>query len=128
MLALDRVTRRTGVSLLEVVIALALLALGLMFILAIVPTGIRSIKRSEDLQAAIAYGNEVVEQCRRSIPPEGTTEFHVTLNGTDFKITRQIFKVDARLTDIVVTAWWSDTTPARVLATRVAGQPRKGSP
>lgn len=99
-----------------------------MFVLGIVPTGISAIKRSEDLQAAVAYGSDLIERTRAAVPPEGVTEFKVTVNGTDFTLTRNVTRVDARATDIIVTVKWSDTIPPRVLATRVLGQPRRAAP
>lgn len=120
--------QRRGVSVLEVVIALALLAVGVMFILAIVPTGLSALKRSEDIQAAVAYGNDIIERTRTSLPPEGSITYKVTMNGTDFEMTRQVFRVNGRCTDVVVTARWSPTIPPRVLATRVNGQPRRATP
>lgn len=121
-------TRSRGVSVLEVVIALSLLALGVLFVLGIVPTGVSTIRRAEDITSAVAYGNDVIEHCRAKLPPAGTTEWTVTLNSTAFEITREIVPVSPSLTDVVVTLHWSDRTPPRVLATRLTGTPPRRTP
>jgi type II secretory pathway pseudopilin PulG len=116
-------TKSRGLSILEVIFAMALLALGFLFVLGIVPTGIRSIKRSEDLAAATAYSVELIEEARRSLPQEGPQEFKITFNKTEFKIKREIIVVDEGLTDVVVTAQWIPDTPGLRVVTRVPGQP-----
>lgn len=121
-------TRPRGLSLLEVVIAMSLLALAFLFVLAIVPAGITSIKRSEDIEAATAYGMEIMEEARRSLPPEGEKLFFIELNQTEFKIMREVVRVNQDLTDIVIRAKWSDVLPGITLATRVHGQPAGSRP
>ncbi len=112
-----------GIALLEVVIGVALLALGIIFIAAILPTSIYSIKRAEDIQAATAYANELLDEARRSLPRAGESEVTLTFNQTDFKLRRLVVKVDESLTDVVVTVRWRDDMPELRLATRVHGQP-----
>ncbi|NDD28545.1 MAG: hypothetical protein EB084_09810 [Proteobacteria bacterium] len=118
-------TQRRGVSVLEVVIALALLAVGVLLVLGIVPTGISSMRRAEDISSAVAYGNDVIEHCRAKLPPAGETEWTVTLNSTDFHVKREVVPVTRALTDVVITLQWSDRTPPRVLATRIQGAPAR---
>lgn len=110
-----------GVTLLEVVIAMSLLALGFMFVLGIVPTSITSVKRSEDIAAATAYGMEIVEYARRSMPTEPTKEFKVTFNQTEFKFTREVVPAEDGLSDVIVTVHWTDTHPDVRLVTRLRG-------
>jgi prepilin-type N-terminal cleavage/methylation domain-containing protein len=114
---------RRGLSILEVVVAMALLALGFLFVLGIVPTGVTSIKRSEDIEAATAYGMELMEDARHSLPPATAHEYVLTMNQTEFHFRRELVRVNDDLTDIVVTATWSETLPGIRLVTRVQGQP-----
>lgn len=115
--------KRRGLSLLEVVIALALVALGVVFVLGIIPTGVLSVKRSEDMEAATSYGMEVIENARHKLPPEAETDTYVTFNKTDFHVQRAIYSVDDYTTDIVVVVRWSEESPGIRLATRVRGKP-----
>lgn len=120
---LHKAPRERGLSLLEIVIAMALAALGFLFILGILPAGITSIKRSEDLETATAYGMELMEDARRGLPPEMATEFTIEMNLTRFKFVREIYRVDGDLSDIVVVGTWSEDLPGIRLVTRVPGQP-----
>lgn len=122
------IPRRRGMTLLEVVIALALIALGIVFVLGILPTSVLSVKRSEDMEAATAYGVEVVEDARRQLPETLSQTFVKTLNQTEFTVTRDIYVVDQATSDIVVVASWSPDRPGIRLATRVRGLPPSPSP
>lgn len=117
-----------GLALIEVVFAMGLLALGFLFVLGIVPTGLTSVKRSEDIEAATAYGNELIEDARRTLPPLGPQELKLTFNATEFKIVREIYAVDNDLTDVVVVAQWTTDKPGVRLATRLHAQPPSPAP
>lgn len=110
-----------GVSLLEVVIGMALLALGFIFVLGIVPTSVTAVKRSEDIAAATAYGLEMLEDARRVLPSQAIREMDITFNATEFKVRREIVTAGEGLSDIVVTITWTQDKPPIKLVTRVRG-------
>lgn len=119
---------RRGLSILEVIFAMAILSLLFLFVLGILPTGVRSIKKSEDMAAAAAYSVELIEDARRNMPQAGAQTFRLTLNNTEFVMVREIYRVDAALTDIAVTASWQPNTPPLRYVTRLRGQLPSPSP
>jgi Tfp pilus assembly protein PilV len=112
-----------GLSLLEVVIALALVALGVVFVLGIIPTSVLSVKRSENIEAATAYGMELVEDARQNLGTGTERHYEVEFNNTRITFIRALYTVDESTTDIVVVGKWSDERPGIHLATRVRGVP-----
>ncbi len=113
---------RRGVSLLEVVVAVALLAIGIVFVLSLLPSSVLTLKRAEDMQAATAYGMEVLHDAELRVPSIAgrDRDLHFEINGTSFHVTRDVLPVDALLTDVVVTVKWRDDVPPLKLATRLA--------
>ncbi|MHB2015509.1 MAG: type IV pilus modification PilV family protein [Candidatus Xenobia bacterium] len=109
-----------GFTLVEILVSLAILAAGVVFVVSIIPTAVLTLQRAEDLQAATAYGQELVEDARAHVPTAAgrDRDFQVTLNRTEFHVTRDIV-VFPDLEDVVVTLQGpSDQQPVK-LATRL---------
>lgn len=115
--------RRVGLTLIEVILAVALLAMGVLFVASIIPTSVMSLKKAEDLQAASAYALKIVENLRLH-PPAGpdTQGGVVTLNRTEFRFSYEVLPVEEGLFDIVVVMTGRPDSPPFRLATRVNGQ------
>ncbi|MBM3465923.1 MAG: hypothetical protein FJX76_27855 [Armatimonadetes bacterium] len=108
-----------GLTLVEILISVGLLAMAILFVVSIIPTSVMSLKKAEDLQAADAYGVGLVEMARMAPPAEAETrEFVVTLNRTEFHFVREVRQVEEGLIDILVTATSNARTPPLRLATR----------
>lgn len=110
-----------GFTLVESIVAAALIGACLLTIVSIIPSGVLSLKKAEDLQAATSYGLEVLE-LRRSRLDAGELKHEITLNATRFEV---VSRVDQRshtgghLYDFVVTVSWNrQPCPVR-LATRL---------
>ena len=56
--------RRRGVSLAEMVVAISLLGLVIVFVLTLVPSSVVTLRRADALQSATAYGLGMIEQSR----------------------------------------------------------------
>lgn len=111
---------RHGLTLIEVLLAVALLAMGILFVVSIIPTSVLSLKKAENMQAAAAYGMELIE-CARLAPPQAgeTREFEVTINQTSIKFVREVAPLADDLFDVVVTATVDAEEPPLRMATRV---------
>jgi len=117
-----------GLTLVEIIVALAIFAASVMIIISIIPTGVLSIKKAEDMQAANSYGMTLIEE-RRNNRPDYTsyplTEFVTDkkINNTVFTMQRDLYAIDVqvphRLYDIVVTIRWARQPQPLVLTTRV---------
>jgi prepilin-type N-terminal cleavage/methylation domain-containing protein len=111
---------RRGLTLVEVIVSLAILAMGLLFVLSLIPSSVLSLKKAEDLQAASAYGMELLEMVRLQPPSaEERQAFDVDFNHTSFHFVREIYSVEEGLFDVVVVAQGREDTPPLRLATRV---------
>ncbi len=115
-----------GLSLLEVVVALALLALVLPFLLNLVPSSALALKRAEDVNAASAYAAKLLDEsrCAPNFTVGVDKQETVTLNNTEFQVAREIYAVQGmdEMRDVVV----SVTGPRRFqpirMATRLLGK------
>jgi hypothetical protein len=100
------------------VVAVALLALAMIFILNMLPTSAFSLKHAEDLQAATAYGQSWIEDVRQN-PPGVDRTADVLLNHTIFHVVRTVHAIPPDLVDVVVSLR-SDTSNVPVqVATRL---------
>lgn len=90
-----------------------------MVIVSLIPSGVLSLKKAENLQTATAYAMEVLETSRRGIDQTPwLDQFRVTLNNTEFRVKREAQPVpqsDGRLVDVRVTVEW-DQQPVPVRA------------
>ncbi|GMU55397.1 MAG: hypothetical protein AMXMBFR33_45430 [Candidatus Xenobia bacterium] len=109
-----------GLSLLEMVVALGLLALVLPFLLNLVPSSALALKRAEDVDAASAYATRLLEEARATPPSRLGVDLDsfVTLNNTRFRVVREVYAVDnyPALRDVVVAI----SGPARLQPIRMA--------
>lgn len=112
----------------EILVATALIAVALIMIVSVVPTGIFSIKRAADFQSASTYGNELLEDARvtaLAYPSYPVTDrnLSITLNNTVFHVTRDVYAVDGkvphRLFDVVVSARWTGQPVPQRFYTRI---------
>lgn len=118
--------RRRGFTLIEVILAVALVGAGLLVLVSLLPSGVLSLKKAEDLQTATAYGVEVMEASRRGLAQTPhLADFTVTMNATEFHVTRLSQAVaggGGRLYDVCVNVSWHGQ-PGVQFATRMASPP-----
>lgn len=100
--------RRRGWTLVEIMVAVMLLATALMMVLSLMPTGILSLKQAENVQTATAFGEGLLEGA--PIPesfPVAEEEIRQTINGTEFVATRSYQKLTDTSYDVRVKIEWS---------------------
>lgn len=103
--------------------AAALLAACVLTVITLIPSGVVSLKKAEDIQAATAYGLEVLETRRAMLDPAAAaTTYEITLNQTTFQVTsrgRAISHPGGRLVNVVVEVTWNRQPQPVLLSTRV---------
>jgi len=118
----------SGLTLVEIIVAVAIIATALILIVSIIPTGILSLKKAEDYQSASSYGMALIEEVKNRRPehlayPVTDLDFNRDFNNTTFHFQRDIYAIDVqvphRLFDIVVTINWSQQPEPITLSTRV---------
>jgi uncharacterized protein (TIGR02598 family) len=114
-----------GFTLAEVIVAAGLVAMSALMIVTLLPSGVLSLKKAENLQAATAYALEVIEAHRAhsTVAPD----FKVTLNDTQFRVqstTRAVPHPSGRLQDVLVTVTWNRQPQPVSLATRLYDRTR----
>ena len=57
----ERSNRRRGLTLVEIMVAIGLIAVSLMMVLALIPAGIHSAQRAENVQSAAAWSRQLIE-------------------------------------------------------------------
>lgn len=116
--------RSSGFTLIDVIVAAALAGAALLLVISLVPTGVLSLKKAEDLQSATAYGLEVIESSRGGLAQTAyLNEFTVTLNATSFHVERRSLTVagsEGRLCDVMVSVSWDEPPTQIQLCTRLA--------
>ncbi|MBI3924867.1 MAG: hypothetical protein HY319_04950 [Armatimonadetes bacterium] len=115
---------RRGLSLLEVVVALGLLALVLPMLVNLIPSSAVALRRAQDIDAATAYAHKVLEEARRdsTLAPGATLEAEVTINRTNFRMIREVYEVSPAslgLVDVVVLMQGTPSFPPIRLSTRM---------
>lgn len=113
--------RARGLSLVEIVLALAVLGLCFMFAASLIPTGIITLQRGQDMQAATGYAQELMEDVRQTPASKAgrDRELDVPIGSTTYHATRDIVKLNGQMIDVVVTVSWRKDVPPVVLATRL---------
>lgn len=107
------VKRSRGLTLVEVMVALGLIAVSLMLILGMIPAGIQSSQRAADIQAAAAWSRQLLEE---TPPPsdlpipgaEALTQHERTIGPTEFRATRRLTLTGPYLYRIEVETTWRD--------------------
>ncbi|MEW6278780.1 MAG: hypothetical protein AB1758_09175 [Candidatus Eremiobacterota bacterium] len=115
--------RRRGLSLMELVVALGLLALTFPMLLNLLPASQLARRKAENLQSATSLALEWLEDARVN-PPAGPgldRDLTVRLNGTRYQARREVVEVSPEAFDVVVTLE-GPGEPVR-LATRIARGP-----
>ncbi len=105
---------KRGMSLLEMVVCIGLLALVIPFVLNLIPSGSLALHKAEEVQAATATAALLIEEAGEGDLDEERGEFHVR---------RAIYQVDDRLSDVVV-----EVTPRRGAPVRLATRIRVDAP
>lgn len=82
-------------TLVEIMVALGLIAVSLMLVLAMIPAGIHSSQRAEDVQSATAWSRQLLEDAPAPtafpIPADlATQEFTTQIGRTHFRAIRRI--------------------------------------
>lgn len=112
-----------GFTLVDVIVSIALLAMGLLFVVSLIPMGVLSLKKAENLQTAAAYAVEVVEASREGFEETARLDkFETVINDTDFEIERFVQTVpdtDGRLHDVKVVVKWDGQPVPVVVTTRM---------
>lgn len=118
---------RAGFTLLEVIVSVLLVAVSIVIIVGLIPTGIHAQKKSENIHLATLYANEVIEDAQRSDFALRDTDMHVehrfTANDTEFRVTRDIYGIagdtPTHLFDVVVRVTWNPQPVPVDLRTRI---------
>ena len=89
-------SRTRGVTLVEVMVAIGLVAVSLMLVLSLIPAGIHSAQRSEDIQAAAAWSRQLLEDApvpeTFPIPADiAQTQHTLKIGRTNYTATRRLF-------------------------------------
>lgn len=113
-----------GLTLVEVMVALGLIAISLMLILGLVPAGVHSAQRASDVQSATAWSRQLLE----STPPpsefpipasEATSSHEMKIGKTWFRATRRLTSPGPYLYRIEVETTWDDgSRPLQLSLTR----------
>lgn len=118
-----------GFTLVEVILAAALVAASILLMVGMLPTGVLALKKAEDLQAATAYGVEVLEARSAALPSAPYAgAFSITLNGTRFRVETDLTAVphpSGHLYDLAVTLRWNHQPAPVRLATRLYRLPSR---
>lgn len=92
-----------AISLLEVVVGLGLLALILPLALNLIPSGLLTQRRAQQIQAATALSVGWMEEARSlTHPTPGLYQRDILVGGQNYRAVREIYLVDAYLLDVVV--------------------------
>lgn len=84
-----------GLSLVEVMVAIGLISVSLMLVLSLIPAGIHSAQRAEDIQAAAAWSRALLENApipeTFPIPPaQAQSDFAEKIGHTKFRARRRL--------------------------------------
>ncbi len=123
---MHRQLSREGLTLVEVMVAIGLIAASLMLVLALIPAGVHSAQRAEDIQGALAWSRQLIESA--PVPEEfpiaaelALSTHHIKLGHTEFEATRTLSVVpgESFLYRIEVETTWNDAVkPLKLSLTR----------
>lgn len=93
---MNRSKRHSGLTLVEVMVAIGLIAVSLMLVLSLIPAGIHSAQRAEDIQTAAAWSRGLLESApvpeKFPIPNDIAQEtFSKKLGVTEFTAKRRLY-------------------------------------
>ncbi len=116
--------RRGGVTLVEVMVALGLVAVSLMLILGLIPAGITASQRASDIQSAAAWSRQLLEETSAPstlpIPAaEAESTHELQIGPTVFTATRRLKVTGPYLFRTEVeTRWRAGIEPITMSVTR----------
>jgi Tfp pilus assembly protein PilV len=94
----NRITKSGGLTLVEVLVAIGLIAVSLMLVLALIPAGIHSAQRAENVQSAAAWSRQLLEDA--PVPEEFPIPEDIALENFTMKIGRTEYRAERRLSTI----------------------------
>jgi hypothetical protein len=105
-----------GITLVEVMVALGLVAVSLMMVLGMIPAGITSSQRAADVQAAAAWSRQLLEETpppiEFPIPSElAYSEHQQQIGSTVFQAVRRVTEHGPYLNRIEVETTWKEGIP-----------------
>lgn len=116
--------RDAGLTLVEVLVALGLIAVSLMMMLSMIPAGIRASQRAADVQDAAAWARQLIEETpppsEFPIKPALASSNHAQkIGATDFTAQRKVTVKGPYLYHIEVTVTWrAADVPVTISLTR----------
>ncbi len=91
----ERSNRRRGLTLVEIMVAIGLIAVSLMMVLALIPAGIHSAQRAENVQSAAAWSRQLIEDA--PVPEEfpiapdiAEEQFEMKIGRTNYRAVRRL--------------------------------------
>lgn len=111
-------------TLIEILVALGLIAVSLMMVLSMIPAGIHSSQRASDVQAAAAWARQLIEETPAPtefpIPSDlALSQHQQRIGSTDFSAERKVTVKGPYLYRIEVTATWNAAdVPVTISLTR----------
>lgn len=114
---------RRGLSLLEIIFALGILATLLPLVLNLLPTSLLALRRSEQLQSATSLALYRVDEAQY-LPRRAGVDLQedVRLGELTYHVVREMYRVDDRRYDVAVACGSSELPPV-VLRTRLRVSP-----
>ena len=110
---------RRALSLIEVVVALGLVAVILPLLLSLFPTSLASLRQSERLQVATTLAAYRLDEACLLLPNPGVDlDETVTVGKQRYRVVREYYALDPMRLEAVVTVTLDDNRPDR-LATRL---------
>ena len=116
--------RDGGLTLVEVLVALGLIAVSLMMVLSMIPAGVRASQRAADVQDAAAWARQLIEETPSPnefpIPADLAMSNHAQkIGATDFTAQRKVTVKGAYLYRVEVTVTWrAADVPVTIALTR----------
>jgi hypothetical protein len=112
--------------LVEVMVAIGLIAVSLMLVLALIPAGIHSAQRAENVQSAAAWSRQLIESApipeEFPIPAEiAETQHQIKIQNTVFEATRTLTTTPTepyRYRIEIVTSWREGVQPLKLAVTK----------
>jgi prepilin-type N-terminal cleavage/methylation domain-containing protein len=95
---LNRANKKRGLTLVEVMVAIGLIAVSLMLVLALIPAGIQSAQRAENVQSAAAWSRQLIEDA--PVPEEFPIPDSIAKENFQETIGRTKYRAERRLSTV----------------------------
>ncbi|MHB2018748.1 MAG: prepilin-type N-terminal cleavage/methylation domain-containing protein [Candidatus Xenobia bacterium] len=91
--------RRSGFSLLEMIVSISLVAFVIITLLGLVPIGVKTLAHADQVQTAALYGNEVLEDTIYNLESYGSAAMtpvnaKVSINQVDYQVQETTQRLD----------------------------------